>query len=189
VAKHQAICQKLSSKRPRPTFQVKRTYNEGGSAGAVIGVSACGKGGGRGAGKGRSRSEGASLASKPAPQPGKTHWRAQSEAFRAAIRSARGAPPMPQWGSGNGHPAAGRAHASAARGGRVGPPGPPRARGGSERRAARRRARRTSARGGDFVYTGSLRPIARVAGRYPQWFGGQLRSMGLGCASLACEAG
>eukprot|EP00971_Amphidinium_carterae_P281031 5579934-Amphidinium_carterae.2 len=85
VAKHQAICTKINNKKPRKPYEVKRTYNEGGSSGAVIGVSAppVGKGG---RGKVPVGCE-ANLASKPNPKPPRSRWREESRAFREACKA------------------------------------------------------------------------------------------------------
>mmetsp|Transcript_50275 Transcript_50275/g.92913 ORF Transcript_50275/g.92913 Transcript_50275/m.92913 type:complete len:325 (-) Transcript_50275:109-1083(-) len=98
VAKHQAICTKINNKKPRRPFEVKRTYNEGGSSGAVIGVSAppAGK---SGRAKVPTGCE-ANLASKPNPKPIKTHWREESKAFRDACQAGRDYP-MPGASSGS----------------------------------------------------------------------------------------
>eukprot|EP00405_Crypthecodinium_cohnii_P037155 CAMPEP_0206544256 /NCGR_PEP_ID=MMETSP0325_2-20121206/11409_1 /ASSEMBLY_ACC=CAM_ASM_000347 /TAXON_ID=2866 /ORGANISM="Crypthecodinium cohnii, Strain Seligo" /LENGTH=239 /DNA_ID=CAMNT_0054042969 /DNA_START=68 /DNA_END=784 /DNA_ORIENTATION=+ len=98
VAKHQAICTKIASKGPRKTFQVQRTYNEGGSGGAVVGVaSPAPKGRGRG---GMGGAVEKNLANKPKPPPTRTNWREQSRAFREACRAGRQYP-MPLWGQDN----------------------------------------------------------------------------------------
>lgn len=93
VAKHQAICQKVTSKR-RPVFEseAQRVYTEGGSGGNVVAIGmpirpvrgpAGPKPGTKGAAQGMM---GRNSASAPPPT---TKWREKSRAFREAMRSAR----------------------------------------------------------------------------------------------------
>jgi len=89
IAKHQAVCQKISSKKPRKTFQVTRTYNEGGSKGAVIGMV-----------RGPPKRPEPTKTSGPATSKPTSKWREESKAFREAIRDAR-QHPMPLWGQDN----------------------------------------------------------------------------------------
>ncbi|CAK0869530.1 unnamed protein product, partial [Prorocentrum cordatum] len=109
VAKHQAICQKLS-KKPRRVFQVQRSYCAGGSEGDVIGVAAAVSSKGKARGMAGSIQSG--LACKPAPPPPRTNWREESMALRQAIKASKGAPPMPQWGAAGAVPGGARGRPS-----------------------------------------------------------------------------
>uniref|UniRef100_A0A7S4UMR7 Calmodulin n=1 Tax=Alexandrium monilatum TaxID=311494 RepID=A0A7S4UMR7_9DINO len=83
VAKHQAICEKLATKKPRRKFKTQREYVEGGQGGAVVGV--------------------AKHMSKPDPEPCKSNWRKESAAWREACRAAR-SDPVPQRGRSSDQP-------------------------------------------------------------------------------------
>eukprot|EP00927_Polykrikos_kofoidii_P016654 TRINITY_DN17546_c0_g1_i1.p1 TRINITY_DN17546_c0_g1~~TRINITY_DN17546_c0_g1_i1.p1 ORF type:complete len:533 (-),score=90.12 TRINITY_DN17546_c0_g1_i1:252-1850(-) len=102
VTKHQAICEKIKSKGPRPEFQVQRSYMEGGSEGTCIGVAA-GVPTGRGKGsRGRRVAPGETgLINKPFPPPCKSKWREASLSWRKSIRDSR-ANPLPRWGKDSG---------------------------------------------------------------------------------------
>lgn len=98
IAKHQAICLKVSKKRPIFRAEKQRVFMEGGSGGSVAGTAMS---------TSHSRYRGSSKAAKAAKAcdsglPLNTRWREQSKSFREAIRAAKGAPPMPIWGH-NGH--------------------------------------------------------------------------------------
>lgn len=96
VGKHQAICQRVTGKT-RKQFQVKRTYCEGGSSGAVVGVAVVGN-----------KSKPAKgLAAIPNPKPIKTNWREASRSFREACKAGRQYP-MPIWGQDNSSSSRGR---------------------------------------------------------------------------------
>eukprot|EP00927_Polykrikos_kofoidii_P024028 TRINITY_DN21931_c0_g1_i1.p1 TRINITY_DN21931_c0_g1~~TRINITY_DN21931_c0_g1_i1.p1 ORF type:complete len:440 (-),score=41.01 TRINITY_DN21931_c0_g1_i1:154-1473(-) len=105
VTKHQAICEKLKAKGPRPEYPVQRSYMEGGSKGTCIGVAAAAPSGRGRSGKGGRRvvAGETGLANKPLPRPCKSNWRQASLSWRDAIRSGR-ASPLPQWGQDSARP-------------------------------------------------------------------------------------
>mmetsp|Transcript_68498 Transcript_68498/g.164500 ORF Transcript_68498/g.164500 Transcript_68498/m.164500 type:complete len:367 (+) Transcript_68498:130-1230(+) len=125
IGKHQQICTKLANKKPRKPFEAKRTYNEGGSDGAVIGISSVPTGKG---GRGRAPVGCATdLAHKPDPKPVKTHWREASKAFREACKAGREYPMPGQGGGGRsyGSSAPTKGRTAAGRGGGGGASRPP----------------------------------------------------------------